>query len=292
MKCVFVGNLAIRHEIKGKKEEISLSCPSFYGAVAAARMGHEAIIISKLSSSFDKKYLKQLDAEGITLIRQPAWQDTEYYITYDKAGNKNVSIKSDAGPIVAVQKMECDAALINSYVGNVSVEVLKTLKSPTNTLALDAQGFIKYKNPNNEISNVPWLEKENYLKYVDVLKMNAKELYFLTGKTTLNSASELLKLGPKVVTLTLAEQGAYIFYEKKFMKVPVYETKMVEKTGAGDVFATAFALRFKEKNDILDSAYFASSAASFTVEKKGIAGITNAKKVEKRYKTLREIFLA
>ena len=278
--------------MKGKKKELALSSPSFFGSVASARLGHETTLISKLSSEFDKKWLTFLDKEGVKLIKQPAWQDTSYEIKHDKSGAKMVKVTGDAGPIVNVPDLKADVVLINSYFGNVDLKVLKKLKTEDNLLALDAQGFIKYKNPGGEISNVPWLEKEKYLKYVDILKLNARELYFLTGKTTLNSASELLKLGPKIVTLTLAEQGAYIFHGKKFIKVPVYETKLVDKTGAGDVFATSFVIRYKQTEDIMDAAYFASAAASFIVEKKGVNGIEKLKKVERRYKTLREIFLA
>jgi sugar/nucleoside kinase (ribokinase family) len=123
------------------------------------------------------------------------------------------------------------------------------------------------------------------------LKMNANELYYLTGKTTLNSAMELLKLGPKIVVLTMGEGGSYVFYEKKYMKVPVYKTKMVDKSGVGDVYLAAFAIKYLETRDIVDAAYFAAAAASLSIEKVGVF-LPNRSKIDKRYKTLREIFLA
>ena len=127
---------------------------------------------------------------------------------------------------------------------------------------------------------------------MDILKLNAKELYYLTGKKTLNSAMDLLKLGPKVIALTLATQGAYIFYDRRYIKVPIYETKIVHRGGVGDVYLTSFAIRYAQTKDITDAAYFAAAAASFAIEKHGSKGIADLKKVEKRYKTLREIFLA
>jgi sugar/nucleoside kinase (ribokinase family) len=138
---------------------------------------------------------------------------------------------------------------------------------------------------------VPWLEKEKYLKYVDILKLNANELYYLTGKSTLNSAMELLRLGPKIVTLTMGDKGSYIFYDKKYMKVPVYKTKVVDKSGVGDVYMAAFALKYAESRDLVDAAYFAAAAASFIVEKIGLE-MPTLNKITRRYKTLREIFLA
>jgi len=292
MKCIFVGNLAIRNLVSGKKKEPCWAGSSYFSAITAKKLGHEATVVSKISSKIDPKWLKTIEKFKINLVKQPAWDQTVYDVEYDKKGTKSVTILSDAGPINSVPEGDYDVVVISSYYGAIGPEVLRTLKKPDNLLVLDAQSFIKHKNPDNTINYVPWLNKEEYLKYVDILKINARELYYLTGKSTLNSAMELLKLGPKIIALTLSTQGAYIFSDKRYIKVPVYEVKkFVDKTGVGDVYNTAFALKYKETNDVTDSAYFAAAAASFAVEKKGTDSIADSKKVEKRFKTLKEIFL-
>ena len=102
---------------------------------------------------------------------------------------------------------------------------------------------------------------------------------------------DLLKLGPKIVTLTMGEKGSYIFYDKKYMKIPIYKTKIVDRSGVGDVYTASFALKYLETEDLIESAYFAAAASSYVVEKVGLSLPTLAK-IKKRYKTLREIFLA
>ena len=57
---------------------------------------------------------------------------------------------------------------------------------------------------------------------------------------------------------------------------------MVDPTGAGDIFATAFLIRYSETNDIHQAAKFANAAASFCIEKKGITGIANREKILQR----------
>lgn len=292
MRCVIVGNLARRTEKIGRKKKTDIGGASFYAGITAARLGADTTVVTKLSGTFEKKYLNKLKKENIKLIKQPAWHNTEYEVSYDKEDDKKVIVTKDAGPIVNIPDLNPDVAVISSNISKIDKRVLQKLKTPDNILILDAQSFINYINPEKEMTKVPWLDKEDYLKYVDILKLNAKELYYLTGKTTLNSAMDLLKLGPKIVTLTLATQGSYIFYDKKYMKVPIYETKVQHKGGVGDVYSTAFAIKYKETEDITDAAYFAAAAASFAVEKQGAKGIAKRKKVDKRYKTLREIFLA
>ena len=292
MKIIVVGNLAIRHEIKGKKKITTLAGGSYFAALQAARLGHEVTLITRVSSGFPKQWLKKIESEGIKIIKQPSWETTDYDVTYHKDESKTAIVNSNAGPIMSVPKLEADIVIITSYIGHIGLNVLKTLKTEENLLVLDAQGFTKYKKQDGELTYVPWLEKEEYLKYVDILKMNASELYYLTGKTTINSAAELLKLGPKIVTLTLGAKGAYVFYDKKYMKVPVYENvKFVDKVGVGDVYTTAFAIKYKETEDVTEAAYFAAAATSYCVEKVGGEGIANLKKINKRFKTLKSIFL-
>jgi len=292
MKVVVVGNLAIRNEIKGKKKITTLAGGSYFAALQAAKIGHDVTLITRISSNFPKKWIKMIESNGIKLIKQPSWESTSYDVEYHKDGSKTAVVNSDAGPIMSVPKIEGDIVIITSYIGLVGLNVIKTLKTEENLLVLDAQGFTKYKKPNGELTYVPWLEKEEYLKYVDILKMNISELYCLTGKTTINSAAELLKLGPKIVTLTLGNRGAYIFYDKRYMKVPVYENvKFLDKSGVGDVYTTAFTIKYKETEDITEAAYFASAATSYCVEKIGGEGIANLKKINKRFKTLKDIFL-
>jgi len=288
MDCIFVGNLAVRVEIKGKSKKQMWGGPSYFGAIVAKTLGCNPTIISKVSSNFDPKWLKYFEKENINLIKIPAWKDMIYEVTYDNENNREAKVIEDPGPIVAVPKTKGDVIIINSYFGKVGLSVLQNLKEENNLLVLDAQGYIRDKDPDGKVINVPWLDKEDYLRYVDIIKINANELFFLTGKKTLNSASNLLKLGPKIVVLTLGAQGSYIFYEKKYAKIPIYETNKYEHAGIGDVYITSFAIRYKETNDVIDAGYFASAAASFVSE--GIIP-NNREKIEKRCKTLREIFL-
>ena len=54
---------------------------------------------------------------------------------------------------------------------------------------------------------------------------------------------------------------------------------MIDPTGAGDVFATAFLIRYFETKDISQSANFANAAASFCIEKKGIEGMASREEI-------------
>ncbi len=75
--------------------------------------------------------------------------------------------------------------------------------------------------------------------------------------------------------------------EKEMYRIPAYRTRLVDRTGSGDVFASAFAIRYFETKNALESGLFASAAASFVVEDFGTKNIVNREKVEERFKILK-----
>ena len=85
-----------------------------------------------------------------------------------------------------------------------------------------------------------------------------------------------------VFIYTRGRGGADIHYGGEWHHIPAFEAQEVDPTGAGDVFAAAYMVRLSETSDVLESARFASCAASFCVEAEGTAGIPRRAQVEAR----------
>ena len=272
MKFVAIGNIIkTRRGFRG---------PSYFSSITASKMMHwDSYVISKTMD--EKKFSDEMKKYKVKFISQKSWCN----LTIE--GNK---IRSDPGKIMTIPEMTADVFHIAPAISEVDKKIMKKLnKSEEGLISLDSEGFTKA-NIDGEIKEVPWANKEEFLEYVDILKLNIKELYYLTGRMTVNSAMELLKMGPHIILLTNEEKSGYIFYGKmKYFRIPVYKTKVKDTTGVGDVFTTAFVTRYFETRDIKGSAYFASAAASLLVEKGGVKGIADKEKVKKRYRTLREI---
>ncbi|MBI2468198.1 MAG: hypothetical protein HYV62_10340, partial [Candidatus Rokubacteria bacterium] len=60
----------------------------------------------------------------------------------------------------------------------------------------------------------------------------------------------------------------------------------VEPTGAGDVFAAAFLIRYNATGDPWDAAAFAAVAGALTVEGEGIAGVPTRERLLERWRAL------
>jgi sugar/nucleoside kinase (ribokinase family) len=291
MKVAVVGNICKRIEVRDNKKSKPEIAGSFISALTAARLGHDVTLISRVPDNTD--VLSLLRKEKITLQKQSAWMETVYESIYTKSG-KQTKVLSDAGPIVKAVPGNYDVVLISSYYGYVNSDVIKTLKTPENIVCLDTQSYTKHRGADGMLLNKPWLDKEKYLKHVDILSLNINDLFYLTGKVSLNSANDLLKFGPKLVVLTVKDQCNYIFYDKTYLKMPFYKVKtaLPSKKGLGEVYDTCFALKFAETKDPKEAGFYAEAATSLVVERDAVKKPVGPAEVKARFKLMKDIFLA
>jgi sugar/nucleoside kinase (ribokinase family) len=80
------------------------------------------------------------------------------------------------------------------------------------------------------------------LKRTEVLSVNVEEAKSWVGNFAdpEELCRRLVKLGPKAVALTDGRNGAYSFSNEGFYYIPEFPKPLVEATGAGDAFTTAY----------------------------------------------------
>ena len=89
-----------------------------------------------------------------------------------------------------------------------------------------------------------WKSKERAVKkmksvveLVDVMKVSDEESILLTGaKSYEQAAEEILAMGPKLVAITLGEQGVLMATKSRKEIIKAFQTNAVDTTGAGDSF--------------------------------------------------------
>ena len=86
---------------------------------------------------------------------------------------------------------------------------------------------------------------------------------------------------------TLGPEGCKVYYQGQVIHVPVRPEVEVDPTGAGDIFAAAFFIRYHESGDIIKAAQFANACASLSVRGRGMDSIPDLPEVEAH---LRELY--
>jgi len=108
---------------------------------------------------------------------------------------------------------------------------------------------------------------KDLIQMTDFLLPNRLGALELTKENQVARAAEkLLKLGPKLVLITLGEDGAMLVTANEKRKIPIYSVeKVVDTTGAGDSFNSAFISCLHKGFTPAEAADFAAAVAALSV---------------------------
>jgi sugar/nucleoside kinase (ribokinase family) len=119
---------------------------------------------------------------------------------------------------------------------------------------------------------------ENCLRLVDILFLdeNEAEIFLKRKLNPLKLGQEIYrKLGLKIFVLTLGNQGSLTFFEEKIFQAGIFKPqKIVDTTGAGDAFGSAFFAKLVleqkiNEKTIRKAILWGSANASANIEKLG-----------------------
>jgi sugar/nucleoside kinase (ribokinase family) len=108
------------------------------------------------------------------------------------------------------------------------------------------------------------------LKFVDVVKPCKAAAREMTGESDYDAAAgKLLDLGPSIVAITLGADGCLIATRKDRVRVPAFEVKVVDTTGAGDAFMGGLSYGLLQGWDLARVGTFANGCAALCCTKVG-----------------------
>lgn len=118
------------------------------------------------------------------------------------------------------------------------------------------------------------------LPRLEVFSPNETETYEYTGimpsgaDSSLRAALALYRrVNSKYIVIKQGERGSCIYDGKHFYMIPpVRADKVVDTTGAGDVYTAALTLEYLRSGDIRSAAGYASAAAAISVSRYGASG--------------------
>lgn len=286
-KFLVIGNITKDRLVLKIGESVSFG-GTIYAGITAARLGYKAYILSK-GNLEAIPLIKSLSKEGVQVKLQPDKHLT-FFVNDYLLGERKQLLLEHTGKIVYKSLGKMDIIHFNPMFNEISLNDLKKARKDCKILSLDVQGLVRTIKDKKVIGKF-WSERKEFLEYIDFLKVGKTEIKFVSRKRAHKDVcKELSSLGAKVIALTFGKKGSIVFEKDCFYKIPAYKTKEIDPTGAGDVYATAFAIKYFETKNALKSGLFASAAASFVVEDYGLKNIALRKEVEERYKRLEKIY--
>jgi sugar/nucleoside kinase (ribokinase family) len=84
----------------------------------------------------------------------------------------------------------------------------------------------------------------------------------------------------RVLAVTEGAAGARLYWNGDLRRFHALQVEEVDPTGAGDIFAAAFFWRFSATHDPWAAAQFATHLASYSVARRGLAGIPRKEEIQ------------
>lgn len=217
-----------------------------YGANVAARMGLKVAVVTRLAKE-DFHVVEELVRLGVDVFARATPESTCLRLEYPTTNvdERIIYVKSTAGPFTPaeVEALRARAILIGASMrGEVGLDVIEELGKKDALLAADVQGFIRVEREGVLVPE-PWPQKEQVMAYLDVLKADAVEAYFLTDESDIRVAAQMLAdLGPSEIVVTHGD-GVLVYADGQFHEAGFFPRNLVGRSGRGDTCFAAYVAK-------------------------------------------------
>ncbi len=111
------------------------------------------------------------------------------------------------------------------------------------------------------------------LKDVDIYMPSQEEVNLILGHRDYEKACrQFAELGAGIVVVKMGHDGSLIYERDRdvFTRIPIYPTKAVDATGAGDAFCGGFMAMYGKSGNLVEAGLAGAVSASFAIEDFGL----------------------
>ncbi len=244
-----------------------------YSSVLSRSWGLDTSLLTSVGEDF--LFQNRFENLGIDFQNVPADQTTVFY-------NQNIDntrtqfLKSRANTITAnafpSNGREFDIVQFCPIADEIDFELFAAF--PQSLKVASIQGFLRQWDENGLVSlkEMEW----QWLSHMDIIILSTEDI--AGAPEYLNHITEYCDH----VILTDNENGATVYYKNEIHHYPAILTQLIDSTGAGDTFATAYAIDYYQNEDITSACSFAHSAASCIIEIIGLSHIPQLSEIQTR----------
>lgn len=263
---LILGNLVIDHNITESGKIISPGGSAFFIAKLLENLGEKTTVVSPYGRDFPREILKSTDFYPDlptcpkTLIFRNEIQNNggrKQFVENTGSGSFDLVGSLPSG-LFNDKKIVFVAPLLRNL--NAS-DLRKWKKQSLNSLFVFLpQGFFREVNVNGFVMPSEWKDPEGLIKLFDIIVVSDKD-----WKEMESLAATWSKSG-RIVVVTREANGCWVYQNGSRSEFKAFKIdKIVDSTGAGDIFAGAFSLAFLKTGDIKGSAAFANAAAGISL---------------------------
>ncbi|MFX1394505.1 MAG: carbohydrate kinase family protein [Promethearchaeota archaeon] len=225
-------------------------------AYACAKLGLKTAFIGKLgyNDEFGNKIINDFKKVSLdtSLIKYSKDHGTgSAYVALDPMGNRRIYAYSGAANYLSKEDILPEEILRGKVI---YLSSLKNMDSFIEAAKISREHNIPViLNPGMLIIDQGFDNVIQLFEKIEILILSQREYKTLLNiqkpklseKVILNSSNILLKLGIKVIIITMGDKGAFLINENDSAIIPANKVKnIVDTTGAGDAFSAGFIYKF------------------------------------------------
>ena len=244
-----------------------------FAAAQARKLGLSVGVVTRIRK--DDLALEDL-LPGVALAGRAASCTTTFENVYD-GPHRRQRVPSQAEPIdesdIPAAWKDAPMALIGPVCGEVTLDVAGVFRS--SQVGVAAQGWLRRLDSQRRVRRQAWRGPPFW---------SGCRMLFVSDEDMGRRRDQLDRWTAEVpvVAVTRERHGARIHDEHGWRAIAAFPVRELDPTGAGDIFAAAFMVRYHETNDVSQATRFASAAAAWSVEAAGVEGVAGRDEIEER----------
>lgn len=244
---------------------------ALYAAVTADRLGLSAAILTSHADDFPLDHLPP----RIEVVSVPAVETTTFEHS-EHDGERVLRVRSAAAPLRTEDLPEDwkDAPLVMLAPVLAEVDPLLSVSFSDAAVSAQAQGWLRVVEPDGAVGSLAW--EPGYL-------LGRLQTLFLSQRDVLGQEAAMLEWLQRVPlgVVTAGRHGALLYVNGERYEVRPRAAREVDATGAGDVFAATFLVRYQEEGNPWTAAEAAACAAALSIEGEGWSAVPDAAVLER-----------
>ncbi len=250
-----------------------------YSTITARNLGCRACAVTAVGADFDRQ---NPILDGIDVAYHDSPETTIFDNRYDVDGRRQQLILGVGGKLqshhVLSQWRNADIAYLCPLVDEVDALIAQCFDHAL--IGVSPQGWMRRWDESHQVFPKRWHTAEAILPHADVLVLSEEDI------AAYPEALEKYIQWTRIVVLTKGKHGATLYESGQNLESNAYPANEVDATGAGDVFAAAFLIKYHETQSSQAALNFAHCVASFAVEGKGTTRIPTLDQINVRLRKL------
>lgn len=244
-------------------QSVSLGGTASFSGLTAVILGHRVGLVTSCADDL------QLDSlSGIQKWVVPSEKSTMFL--NEGFGSRRVQHLYSMATRITAEHIpsswqDCQLVHLGPIAAEIDPDIVQLF--PNAMLCLTPQGWYRQADGEGLVSHVNFPQEQALLSKAHAVVLSMEDL-----RGDEQKIEELAGICPLLV-VTENRDGARVFWQGKVRNFPAPPVKLVEDTGAGDIFATCFFHRLQKTQDPWEAARFAVQLSACSVTRKRLQSI-------------------